>query len=196
MQLRGWSPDLSSYRKTWSNTLWGSIKFHDKTVEGNAIIFKPHLYVEFYSFSDQTFLPKGNVIYKLITKLSEQMCTLSCCFQQQEVWRHFETNKWDAQVIFLPRSAHLYMDSFLLQWFNRSLLWKHWHQSTPNRKLCRKISPYIKFFGVLNWKELWCTLPWHYICPLSWEYPSENSCFSNATSLYREAQNKDKLLNC
>lgn len=101
-----------------------------------------------------------------------------------------EANKWGILVIFLSRSTHLCMDSFLLQWFNRVLLWKHWHQSTPTRKLCKKISPYIKLIGVLHWKVLWCTLFWHYICPLSREYPCENSYFSKVTSLYVRGSTK------
>lgn len=109
MQLREWSSDLSSYRKTWSNRLQGSIKFHDKTVEGNAIIFKPYLYMKFYSFSYQTFIPKGNVLHKLITELSEQMCTLSCCFHQQEVWRHFKRQTNERSWLFSSPEVHTYI---------------------------------------------------------------------------------------
>lgn len=106
MQLRGCSPDLSPYRKAWSNILWGSIKFHNKTAVGNAIIFKPYLFMEFYSFSDKTFIPKGNVLYKLITGLSEQLCTLSCCFQHQEVWRHFKRQTNEISWLFSSPEVH------------------------------------------------------------------------------------------
>lgn len=83
--------------------------FHGKTVVGNEIIFKPYLCMEFYSFSDQTFLPEGKVLNKLISRLSEQLCSPSCCFQQQEVWRHFKRQTNEVPWLFSSPEAHTYI---------------------------------------------------------------------------------------
>lgn len=65
--------------------------------------------MEFYSFSDQTFLPEDRVLYKLITRLSKQLCTLSCCFQQQKVWRHFKRQTNEISWLFSSPEVHTYI---------------------------------------------------------------------------------------
>lgn len=102
-------PRFVTIQKSMKQHIVGLHQVPRQNCSGNAIIFKPYLYMEFYSFSYQTLIPKGNVLYKLITGLSEQLCTLSCCFQHQEVWRHFKRQTNEISWLFSSPEVHTYV---------------------------------------------------------------------------------------
>lgn len=102
-------PRFVTIQKSMKQHIVGLLQVPRQNCSGNAIIFKSYLYMGFYSFSYQTLIPKGNVLYKLITGLSEQLCTLSCCFQHQEVWRHFKRQTNEISWLFSSPEVHTYV---------------------------------------------------------------------------------------